>query len=101
MRNHPRGRTGLFVSELCLGTMAFCGHDGLWGKIGQDQADRLVDQALDAGINVIDAADVYAGGMSQQPTGQALRNLKVPQYPGWMLERQGVFRRRQLAESGR
>ena len=81
MRNHPLGRTGLFVSELCLGTMTFGGTDGIWGKIGdlgQADAERLVGQALDAGVNFIDTADVYSGGVSEQITGQALRNLKIP-----------------------
>jgi aryl-alcohol dehydrogenase-like predicted oxidoreductase len=81
MRNHRLGRTGLFVSELCLGTMTFGGSDGIWGKIGnlgQAEADRLVGQAVDAGINFIDTADVYAGGVSEQLTGQALKNLKIP-----------------------
>ncbi|NML45089.1 aldo/keto reductase [Ramlibacter sp. G-1-2-2] len=80
MRLVPLGRTGLFVSELCLGTMTFGGSEGMWGKIGtlqQSEAERLVGQALDAGINFIDTADVYAGGASEQITGQALRNLKV------------------------
>jgi len=81
MRNHPLGRTGLFVSELCLGTMTFGGTDGIWGKIGdlgQGDAERLVGQAIDAGINFIDTADVYSGGASEQITGQALKNLKIP-----------------------
>jgi aryl-alcohol dehydrogenase-like predicted oxidoreductase len=81
MRNLPLGRTGLFVSELCLGTMTFGGGPGIWGKIGdlqQADAERLIGQALDAGINFIDTADVYAGGLSEQITGQALKNLKVP-----------------------
>jgi aryl-alcohol dehydrogenase-like predicted oxidoreductase len=81
MRHVPLGRTGLFVSELCLGTMTFGGNEGMWAQIGQVQqsdAERLVGQALDAGINFIDTADVYAGGASEQITGQALRNLKVP-----------------------
>ena len=81
MRNHPLGRTGLFVSELCLGTMTFGGSDGIWGKIGnlgQGEVDGLVGQAVDAGINFIDTADVYSGGVSEQLTGQALRNLKIP-----------------------
>ena len=81
MRHHPLGRTGLFVSELCLGTMTFGGGEGMWGVIGklqQSDAERLVGQALDAGINFIDTADVYAGGVSEQITGQALKNLKVP-----------------------
>jgi aryl-alcohol dehydrogenase-like predicted oxidoreductase len=81
MRNLPLGRTGLFVSELCLGTMTFGGGAGIWSKIGslqQADAERLIGQALDAGINFIDTADVYAGGLSEQITGQALKNLKVP-----------------------
>ena len=80
MRLVPLGRTGLFVSELCLGTMTFGGSEGMWGQIGrlqQADAERLVGQALDAGINFIDTADMYAGGLSEQITGQALRNLKV------------------------
>ncbi|MDB5874754.1 MAG: aldo/keto reductase [Ramlibacter sp.] len=80
MRYNPLGRTGLFVSELCLGTMTFGGTDGMWAKIGELQqadAERLVGQALDAGINFIDTADVYAGGVSEQITGQALKNLKI------------------------
>ena len=81
MRYRPLGRTGLFVSELCLGTMTFGGAEGMWaviGKLQQADAERLVGQAIDAGINFIDTADVYAGGMSEQITGQALKNLKVP-----------------------
>ena len=81
MRYVPLGRTGLFVSELCLGTMTFGGSgETMWARIGQLQqadAERLVGQALDAGINFIDTADVYAGGVSEQLTGQALKNLKV------------------------
>jgi aryl-alcohol dehydrogenase-like predicted oxidoreductase len=80
MRNHSLGRTGLFVSELCLGTMTFGGSGGIWGQIGslqQADAESLVGQAIDAGINFIDTADVYAGGVSEQITGQALKNLKV------------------------
>ncbi len=80
MRNNQLGRTGVFVSQLCLGTMTFGGSEGIWGKIGdlqQADAERLVGQALDAGINFIDTADVYAGGKSEEITGQALKNLKV------------------------
>ncbi|KNZ33444.1 MAG: aldo/keto reductase [Methylibium sp. NZG] len=80
MRHHPLGRTGLFVSELCLGTMTFGGGEGIWDQIGQVQqadAERLVGQALDAGVNFIDTADMYSGGRSEQITGQALKNLKV------------------------
>ncbi len=81
MRYQKLGNTGLFVSELCLGTMTFGGEGGMWGKIGQldqAQADKLVGSALDAGINFIDTANVYSEGRSEQITGQALKNLKVP-----------------------
>ena len=81
MRHRPLGRTGLFVSEMCLGTMTFGGGAGLWAQIGavqQAEADALVSQALDAGINFIDTADIYSAGLAEQITGQALRNLKVP-----------------------
>jgi aryl-alcohol dehydrogenase-like predicted oxidoreductase len=81
MRYHPLGRTGLFVSELCLGTMTFGGTGEMWNKIGdlqQSDAERLVGQAIDAGVNFIDTADVYSGGQSETITGQALKNLKVP-----------------------
>jgi aryl-alcohol dehydrogenase-like predicted oxidoreductase len=75
------GGTGLFVSELCLGTMTFGGEDGIWGHIGKVQqadADRIVERALEAGINFIDTADVYSEGRSEIITGQALKNLRVP-----------------------
>jgi aryl-alcohol dehydrogenase-like predicted oxidoreductase len=81
MRYNPLGRTGLFVSELCLGTMTFGGSEGMWRQIGalqQQDAEKLIGQAIDAGINFIDTADVYSEGLSEQITGQALKNLKVP-----------------------
>ena len=81
MRHNLLGRTGLFVSELCLGTMTFGAGEGIWAQIGglaQADADRLVGQSLDAGINFLDTADVYSAGLSEQITGQALKNLKVP-----------------------
>jgi aryl-alcohol dehydrogenase-like predicted oxidoreductase len=81
MRYNPLGRTGLFVSELCLGTMTFGGGDGIWHQIGdlqQADAERLIGRAVDAGINFIDTADVYSQGVSEQITGQALKNLKIP-----------------------
>jgi len=81
MRYNPLGRTGLFVSELCLGTMTFGGAEGMWRQIGalqQNDAEALIGQAVDAGINFIDTADVYSEGVSEQITGQALKNLKIP-----------------------
>ncbi|ROU00704.1 aldo/keto reductase [Marinobacter sp. R17] len=81
LRLRTLGHSGLFVSELCLGTMTFGGEDGIWeliGQLQQDQANELVKTALDAGINFIDTANVYGGGASERITGQALKNLGVP-----------------------
>ncbi|PTW44479.1 aldo/keto reductase [Rhodovulum kholense] len=81
MRYRRLGPSGLFVSELCLGTMTFGGSEGMWGKIGQlgqTEVDGLVGNALEAGINFIDTANVYAGGESERLLGQALKNLAVP-----------------------
>ncbi|WP_339617752.1 aldo/keto reductase [uncultured Gilvimarinus sp.] len=78
---HTLGHSGLFVSELCLGTMTFGGGDDMWGKIGklqQRDADELVELALANGINFIDTANVYSGGNSEKILGQALKNLNVP-----------------------
>jgi aryl-alcohol dehydrogenase-like predicted oxidoreductase len=61
--------------------MTFGGDEGIWGLIGQldqAQADALVKTALDAGVNFIDTANVYAGGESERILGQSLKNLGVP-----------------------
>ncbi|WP_324186863.1 aldo/keto reductase [Pelagerythrobacter aerophilus] len=74
------GHSGLFVSELCLGTMTFGGSEDMWGQIGrlgQGDADALVKTALDSGINFIDTANIYAGGQSEKILGQSLKNLGV------------------------
>jgi aryl-alcohol dehydrogenase-like predicted oxidoreductase len=82
MRYRKFGNTGLFVSELCLGTMTFGGNSGgIWDNIGnlqQAEADKLIGRSLDAGINFIDTANVYSDGASEIITGQALKNLNVP-----------------------
>ena len=67
--------TGVFVSELCLGTMTFGGTGQIWEMIGgldQAAADGIVHRALDAGINFIDTADVYAAGQSETMVGKAI-----------------------------
>lgn len=77
MRMKKFGRTGLVVSEICLGTMTF-GGDGIWkvvGEQGQGEADALVKGALDAGVNFIDTANVYSNGQSEAILGQSIRNL--------------------------
>ena len=67
--------TGVFVSELCLGTMTFGGRGQIWeviGGIDQPSVDALVSRALDAGINFVDTANVYAAGESETMLGRAL-----------------------------
>ena len=79
MRDNQLGRTGLFVSELCLGTMTF-GGTSRWAAIGaQDQtaAEALIRTSLDHGVNFIDTADVYSEGLSERILGQALKNLAI------------------------
>jgi len=74
MRYKQLGRTGLLVSELCFGTMTFGGR-GYWRAIGQqpqEMANLLVDQALAAGINFFDTANVYSEGESERMLGVAL-----------------------------
>ncbi len=81
MRYNQLGKTGLFVSEICLGTMTFGpASEGMWGSIAdvdQDAADRIVRRSLDAGVNFIDTADVYSNGISEELLGQSLINLGV------------------------
>lgn len=80
MRQRRLGHSGLFVSELCLGTMTFGGSEGMWGQIGrlgQEEADAIVGAALDGGITFIDTANVYAEGRCEEIVGQSLRNLNV------------------------
>jgi aryl-alcohol dehydrogenase-like predicted oxidoreductase len=68
MDYRPLGRTGVSVSQLCLGAMML----GAFGNPDHDDAIRIIHRALDAGINVIDTADVYSGGESEQIVGKAL-----------------------------
>ena len=68
MDYRPLGRTGVEVTPLCLGAMMF----GAWGNTDHDECVRIIHRALDAGINFIDTADVYARGESEQIVGKAL-----------------------------
>jgi len=71
------GKTGLYVSELCLGTMTF-GGKGYWeaiGKLDASEAEMLIGTALDNGVNFIDTADVYSEGEAEKHVGSALASL--------------------------
>ncbi len=80
MRYNLLGRTGVYVSELCLGTMTF-GGKGFWevvGALGTTEVEALVGTALDAGVNFVDTADVYSEGESERLLGGALKALGRP-----------------------
>ncbi len=80
MRYRLLGKTGIYVSELCLGTMTF-GGKGYWeviGKLSPSESEVLVGTALDAGVNFIDTADVYSEGEAEIQLGSALASLKRP-----------------------
>jgi aryl-alcohol dehydrogenase-like predicted oxidoreductase len=68
MNYRTLGSTGVQVSPLCLGAMMF----GAWGEPDHDESIRIIHRALDAGINFIDTADVYAAGESEEIVGKAL-----------------------------
>jgi aryl-alcohol dehydrogenase-like predicted oxidoreductase len=77
MRYRKLGRTGLTVSEICLGTMTF-GGDGFWKVIGaleQETCTKLTRAAFDSGVTFIDTADVYSNGLSEQVLGTAIKDL--------------------------
>jgi len=79
MKYNQMGNTGLFVSEICLGTMTF-GGEGMFkvvGEVGQKDATALVSRSLEAGVNFIDTADVYSNGRSEQILGQSLKDIGV------------------------
>ena len=80
MKFNRLGQTGLFVSELCMGTWGFSGRNYFGGAIGtlsQKDATRFIGRALEARINFIDTANVYSYGDSELMTGQALKELGV------------------------
>src|ERR1700719_4945478 len=68
MEYRPLGRTGVSVSQLCLGAMML----GAFGNPDHEDAVQIIHRALDAGINFIDTADGYSAGESEEIVGKAL-----------------------------
>ena len=80
MKFNRLGRTGLYVSEIAMGTWGFSGRNYFGGAIGtldQKTATGFIGRALEAKVNFIDTANVYSFGDSELMTGQALKDLGV------------------------
>ncbi|MFF4461264.1 aldo/keto reductase [Streptomyces mirabilis] len=71
MQYRTLGRTGVQVSSLALGTMNF----GSFGSTTEAETTAMVRRALDAGVNLIDTADAYSGGVSEELVGRALKGV--------------------------
>jgi aryl-alcohol dehydrogenase-like predicted oxidoreductase len=78
MEYRALGKSGLRISALTMGTMTFGGRGGFAsvGSTGVDQARRQVDMCLAAGVNLIDTADVYSGGLAEEIVGEVLRGRR-------------------------
>ena len=72
MEYRSLGRTGVQVSQICLGTMMF------GGRTDQAESLRIIDHALDNGVNFVDTADVYAGNESERIVGEAQPGVTAP-----------------------
>jgi len=80
MKYNELGKTGVLVSELCLGTMTF-GGKGYWqaiGRLAQDEVNKIVKTSIDSGINFIDTANAYSEGLSETMLGESLKKLAIP-----------------------
>jgi aryl-alcohol dehydrogenase-like predicted oxidoreductase len=78
MQYRNLGRSGLMVSTLTLGTMTW-GGDGVFsavGSAGADEASRQLDMAMDAGVNILDTADVYSFGKSEEIIGEVVKGRR-------------------------
>ena len=78
MEYRTLGRSGLKVSVIALGTANFGGAaaDARWGQLETPDARRFVDIALEAGVNLIDTADVYSGGVSETMLGEVINGRR-------------------------
>ena len=66
MEYRQLGRSGVRVSKLCLGAMSF------GGATDEEEAGRIIDEAIEGGVSFIDTADVYSRGVSEEFVGRAL-----------------------------
>ncbi len=76
MKLKKMGNTGLFVSEFCLGTMTFGKNQWGLGGLSEKEAASIVNQAIDAGINFFDTADIYSFGESEEILGKILEGRR-------------------------
>jgi aryl-alcohol dehydrogenase-like predicted oxidoreductase len=79
MKYRLLGRTGMYVSDICLGTMNL-GGQGIWqamGALGQADATAQLKTAFEAGVNFYDTANIYAFGESETLFGQAIRESGI------------------------
>lgn len=79
MEYRQLGASGLFVPVLSFGTATFGGHGDFfkaWGNTQVEEATRLVDLCLDAGVNLFDTADVYSNGVSEEILGKAIQGKR-------------------------
>jgi aryl-alcohol dehydrogenase-like predicted oxidoreductase len=81
MRYKLLGRSGLRVSELCLGTMTF-GEDWGWGS-SKEESRKVYDAFLEAGGNFIDTANVYTNGTSERLLGEFIRTPPATTGRAW------------------
>lgn len=79
METRRLGHSGFFVPVLSFGTGTFGGKGEFfeaWGRTQEDEASRLVDICLDAGLNMFDSADIYSGGRAEEVLGAAIRGRR-------------------------
>ena len=72
MNTRVLGRSGIHVSEYCLGAMMF----GQWGNPDHDDSIRIMHRAFEAGVNFVDTADVYSAGESEEIVGKAVADRR-------------------------
>jgi len=79
MEYRQLGSSGLFVPVLCFGTATFGGSNDFfkaWGSTQVEEATRMINLCLDAGVNFFDTADIYSDGLSEEILGKALTGLR-------------------------